>query len=74
MRVVRMFFWFWLLLADMMLVMDVISYYKILHSEDWYQLVNRDLNVIFIHFFVVLPFTILVFYLIRPLNKLNELS
>tara|TARA_R110000851_G_C12735074_1_gene530193 strand:+ start:111 stop:335 length:225 start_codon:yes stop_codon:yes gene_type:complete len=74
MRVVRMFFWFWLLLADMMLVMDVISYYKILHGEDWYQLVNRDLNVIFIHWFVVLPFTILVFYLIRPLNKLNELS
>jgi hypothetical protein len=79
MRVVRFLFAFWLLLADMMLVIDVMSYYNVMYfigaineKVDWFQLLNRDMNIVFSHVFIVLPFTFLTFYSFNRINKLND--
>jgi hypothetical protein len=72
MKSIRFIFCLWLLLGNTLFIADIISYYKLMYSKDWFQLINRDLNVVFIHIFIVLPFTIMVFILIKPINKLNN--
>ena len=73
MRVLGMLFWFWLLLGDMLLVTDLLSYYKLVTYIDWFQVINRELNVEFLHLMVTLPLTILVLVIFPIMfNKLSE--
>ena len=68
-QVIRMIFWMWLLLGDVLLWTDIISYSKIMGDVDWFPVINRDMNVVFFHCMATLPITIITFYLIIPINN-----
>lgn len=68
-NVISLLFNFWMLLSLIGFVTDIISYYNIMSEVDWFQLVNRDMNVEFIHWFCFLPFIIVTFYSFSLHNK-----
>ena len=65
--IAKLLFGFWYALACMILVTDAVSYSQLMGS-DWFQMMNREYDVMFGIWFIYLPFILLGCYIIINLT------